>query len=205
MTDASGDDQSVYDITSVPRIRINLSSGFLSAQSGANYSLTTGGGTNIGGSAPKAGSGTMAIVAYQLTITANFGDTIWLGGNFYYNPLDSKGKQTVDTKYHFNYYGVKVVQNQSLCANFSSASFTAESSFGSGTSQNRAAGVNAPGYTKINIGPSSPGDNYYSVVNNTSADNSTIMQLLTLLVLAPAVPQGFLADTGISLVTILAQ
>ena len=173
MTDASGDDQSVYDITSVPRIRINLSSGFANAQSGANYSLITGGGTCVGGSVPKAGSGTLAIVAYQLTVTANFGDTLWIGGNFYYNPLNSSGNPTVNTKYHFNYYGVKVIQNQTLCANSSSASFTAESSFGSGTTQNRPAGVDAPGFTKVNIGANQPADNFYSIVNNTSATGAT--------------------------------
>lgn len=168
MTDKTNDDQAVYDATTVPtRIRINLSSGFANAQSGANYSLTTGGGTCVGGSVPKAGSGTLAIVAYQVTITASFGDTLWLGGNFYYTLAG------IANKYHFNYYGVKVVQNQTLCANSSSASFTAESSFGSGTTQNRTAGVNAPGFTKVNIGANQPADNYYSVVNNTSATGAT--------------------------------
>ncbi|HET7117672.1 MAG TPA: T9SS type A sorting domain-containing protein [Hanamia sp.] len=172
MTDASGDDQSVYDVTSVPRIRINLGPGFSNAQAGANYSLTTGGGKVVGGTVPIAGPGTLAIVAYRLLITANYGDTIWIGGNFYYN-LWYKNKPTVDTKYHFDYYGVKVIQNQGLCPNFSSASFSAESSFGSGSTQNRPTGIIAPGYTKMNITTSAPNDNYYAIVNNTSGTGST--------------------------------
>lgn len=173
MTDISGDDQSVYDATTVPRIRINLSSGFSNAQGGANYSLSTGGGTCVGGSVPIAGPGTLAIVAYQLIVTANYGDTIWIGGNFYYNLLDKKDKPTVNTKYHFDYFGIKVIQNQGLCPNFSSASFSAESSFGSGNTQNRATGIVAPGYSKMNISTNAPNDNYYAIVNNTSGTGST--------------------------------
>ncbi|MGH2565763.1 MAG: hypothetical protein ACRDE5_14700, partial [Ginsengibacter sp.] len=74
--------------------------------------------------------------------------------------------------YRFDYAGIKIIQNQALCNNFSSASFTADSSFGSGNIQNRALAADVPGYTKINLGLNAPGDNYYSIANNTSADGT---------------------------------
>lgn len=172
-TDGSGNDPGVYD-ASKPGVRINIGTsspyGGL-AYSGANFSSTVGGGNVTGGDVPKGGGGTMGIIAYRLQITGNFGDIINPKGTFYYSY--KKGQKTVNSSYDFNYPGIKIVQNQGLCANFSSTSFTAESSFGSGTTQNRAAGVNAPGYTKVNLAANAPGDNYYAIANNTSANGST--------------------------------
>ena len=179
-TDGSGNDQGVYD-ASKPALRINIGTsppyGGL-AYSGANFYSTTGGGNVTGGDVPKGGGGTMGIIAYQLLITGNFGDIINPTGTFYYSYTTTTGGRnpvttTTNTSYNFNYSGIKIVQNQGLCTNFSSTSFTAESSFGSGTTQNRAAGVNAPGYTKVNLAANAPGDNYYAIANNTSATGST--------------------------------
>src|ERR1019366_5617379 len=39
--------------------------------------------------------------------------------------------------------------------------------------QNRALSAIVPGYTKINIGLNAPQDNYFSIVNNSSADGTT--------------------------------
>lgn len=181
-SDASGDDAGVYDAT-VPGVRINLgtlASGLGGpAYSGANFNLTTGGGSINGGDVPKGGGGTLGIIAYRLVITGSFGGVINPTGTFYYSYTTRSGPwwnpvtTTHNTSYVFNYPGIEIVQNQGLCANFSSASFTAESSFGSGTTQNRTAGVDAPGYTKVNIGANAPNDGHYSVVNNTSATDST--------------------------------
>ncbi|HEY5367847.1 MAG TPA: T9SS type A sorting domain-containing protein [Hanamia sp.] len=170
--DLSGNDAGVYD-GAVPGIRINV--GTITPATIAGFYSTTGGGVVNGGDVPIGGGGTIGIVAYQLIVTASYGATINPTGTFYYSyagGTKSKPKIIADSVV-FDSTTIKVVQNQGLCTNFSSASFTAESSFGSGTTQNRAVGVNAPGYTKVNIGANAPQDGYYSVVNNTSADGTT--------------------------------
>ena len=165
-TDATNDDEGV--LRTSDKIRLNLGSGASYAKTtGPSFAATTGGGTITAGSVPKFYGSTLFIVAYKLLITANNGDTIHPTGNFYF---DTSG---VNRTYRFNYAGIKVIQNQALCTNFSSATFTAESSFGSGSIQNRALGVNAPGYVKKTLDVNNPGDNYYSVVNNTSANGTT--------------------------------
>lgn len=171
-SDPSGDDAGVYN-PGLPGLRINLGTATTLGGTAtiANFNSTTGGGGISGGDVPKGGGGTLGIIAYRLVITASFGSIINPTGTFYYSYV--KGGKTISTSYIFNYSGIEIVQNQGLCANFSSASFTAESSFGNGTTQNRVAGVNAPGYTKVNIGANSPSDGNYSVVNNTSANGST--------------------------------
>src|SRR5690606_27726097 len=75
--------------------------------------------------------------------------------------------------HRFNYAGIKVIQNQDLCTNFSSASFTAESDFGKGTIQNRVIGATVPGYNKVNLNANDPGDGNYAIANNTSANGTT--------------------------------
>jgi len=175
-SDASADDAGVYDAAAGHGVRINIGTttpGGM-AYSGANFNLTTGGGTITGGDVPKGGGGTLGIIAYRLVITGSFGNIINPTGRFYYSYSTGGRHPTIDsTSYVFNYSGIEIVKNQSLCVNFSSASFSAESSFGSGTTQNRAAGVNSPSYTKTNIGANSPADGFYSVVNNTSATGAT--------------------------------
>ena len=167
-TDLTNDDAGVYVATGSPRVRVNIGSGFSKARSGINFGSTSGGGTITGGtSLPKFYGSTLFVVAYQLLITANNGDTIHPTGNFYF---DTSG---INRKYHFDYSGIKIIQNQDLCTNFSSATFTAESSFGSGSIQNRVLGANAPGYVKKTLDLNNPGDNYYSIVNNTSANGTT--------------------------------
>ncbi len=167
-TDITNDDPGVYD-ASVPGVRINIGTFTLggNAVSGINFYTNSGGGTVKGGDVPIAGPGTLGIIAYRLKITASLGDTIRLGGNFYYK----EGPNS--KKYHFDPTEVKIIKNEGFCTNFSSASFTAESSFGSGNTQNRPQGVAAPGYSKMNITTGSPNDNYYSIVNNTSGTGST--------------------------------
>ncbi|MEO8763299.1 MAG: T9SS type A sorting domain-containing protein [Ginsengibacter sp.] len=166
-TNTSNDDEGVYVSTGAPRIRVNIGTGFSNARSGASFGSATGGGTVTAGTVPKFYGSTLFIVAYKLKITAANGDTLNPTGNFYF---DTSG---VNRKFRFNYAGIKVVQNQALCTNFSSSTFTAESSFGTGSVQNRTLAATVPGYTKINLGASAPGDNYYSIANNTSADGTT--------------------------------
>jgi hypothetical protein len=168
-TDAPLDDNGLYDVSGgIPRVRVNIGNGTTAPNSGiANFGVTTGGGTVTPGNTPKFYGTTLFIVAYRLLITANYGDTIHLTGNFY---MDTSG---IKRNYRFNYAGIKIIQNQALCNNFSSASFSAESSFQSGNTQNRPLGATVPGYIKINMGPNTPNDNYYTIANNTSADGTT--------------------------------
>ena len=169
-TDASNDDGGVYD-GAIPAVRINIKgngTGFTSAQNGANFGLATGGGTVVNGTTlPKFYGNTLFIVAYKLLVTASNGDTIHPTGNYYF---DTSG---TTKSYRFNYAGIKVIQNQALCNNYSGATFTAESSFGSGNIQNRVAPAIVPAYTKVNLALNTPADNYYSIANNTSADGTT--------------------------------
>ncbi len=168
-TDKSNDDNGVYDIsTGTPRVRVNIGQSTSKAQSGGGFLSTSGGGKIVGGTdMPKFYGGTLLMVAYQLKITASFGDVINLTGNYYF---DTSG---ANRKFHFDPITIKVIQNSGLCANFSSASFTADSSFGTGIVQNRLLGATVPGYTKVNITANAPQDGYYSIVNNTSPTQKT--------------------------------
>ncbi len=166
-TDLTNDDAGVYDPMGNPRIRVNIGTGFANAQNGINFGNITGGGTVAAGSVPKFYGSTLFIVAYKLLITANNGDTIHPTGNYFF---DTAG---VNQTFRFNYAGIKVIKNQALCNNFSSATFTAESSFDSGTIQNRVLPAIVPGYTKVDLAANAPGDNYYSIANNTSATGAT--------------------------------
>lgn len=165
-TNAGNDDAGVYVSTAPARLRVNIGSAAGFAKAGVNFGQTTGGGTIIPNDKPKFYGKTLLVVAYQLRVTANFDNIIKLTGNFYYNDGANRIKR-------FNYADIRIMQNVDLCTNFSSASFTAESSFGSGVLQNRTAGANVPGYIKKNLDANSPQDNYYSIANNTSGTGST--------------------------------
>ena len=176
-TDAGSDDKGVYTTTGgISRLRVNLGSGASNpGATTASFGSTSGGGTVNPGDLPKFYGTTLFIVAYRLVITANNDDIIYLTGNYYYDSTYKKsGSNHTDQKtFRFNYAGIKIIQNLGLCINFSSASFTAESDFGRGSVQNRAAGAIVPGYTKVNLDASNPNDGYYSIVNNTSANGNT--------------------------------
>ena len=168
-TNAALDDPGIYDVSGgIPRIRVNLGTGAANPNSGiANFGVTTGGGTVTPGTVPKFYGTTLFIVAYQLLITANYGDTIHLTGNYY---LDTSG---IKRNFRFDYAGIKIIKNQALCTNFSGAGFTADSSFKSGNTQNRVLPATVPGYSKVNMGANAPQDNYYAIANNTSANGTT--------------------------------
>ncbi|HEV8081729.1 MAG TPA: T9SS type A sorting domain-containing protein [Chitinophagaceae bacterium] len=169
-TNAPLDDKGVYATTGgIGRVRVNIGTGAANPDNGiATFGVNTGGGTITPGvNKPLFYGKTLLVVAYRLLITANYGDTIHLTGNFY---VDTSG---VKTTYRFNYPGIKIIQNQALCNNFSSASFTADSSFKSGNTQNRALPAIVPGYIKVNMGANAPVDNYYAIANNTSSNGTT--------------------------------
>ncbi len=166
-TDAQSDDLGLYVSGTTPRIRVNIGTGATNPTSGS-FGTNSGGGTVTPGDKPKFYSTTLFMVAYRLQITASFGDTIHLTGNYYFDTSGTK------RKYRFDYDGIKIIQNSGLCSNFSSASFTTDSSFGEGTTQNRTLGVaGGNDYTQIDMGANAPGDGYYAIANNTSADGTT--------------------------------
>lgn len=164
----------IYDISNgIPRVRVNLGTGASAPVIGtgaSQFGSTSGGGTVTPNDKPKFYGTTLFIVAYRLVITANFDDVIYLRGNYYYDSV----KNGTHKKIHkFKYAGIKIIQNQDLCTNFSSASFTAESDYGSGNIQNRPLGATVPGYNKVNLNANDPGDGNYAIANNTSANGTT--------------------------------
>lgn len=168
-SDGSSDDLGGYDAIN-KRLRVNLGTGAPNVDM-SNYTSTSGGTVNPGDK-PMFYSTTLFMVAYQLKITASFGSTIQLTGNYYFDTANSKGKY-ITSSYQFNYGQIKIIQNSGLCTNFSSASFTADSSFGNGTVQNRALAAIVPGYNKVDLNANQPVDGNYSIVNNTSPNQVT--------------------------------
>lgn len=173
-TNADNDDPGVYDVSGGnPRLRVNLGVGAQNARASTaanRFGSTTGGGTVSPNDKPKFYGKTLFVIAYRLVITANYNDIIYLTGNYYY---DSVRNGTHKRNHRFNYAGIKVIQNQDLCTNFSSASFTAESDFGTGNIQNRPTGATVPGYNKVLLNANDPGDGNYAIANNTSANGTT--------------------------------
>jgi hypothetical protein len=182
-TDTDNDDLGVYDVSGgIPRIRVNLGVGAQGALAGTaanRFGNTTGGGTVTPNEKPKFYGKTLFVVAYRLVITAEFDDIIYLTGNYYWDSTYTKKEKGKDVKYadpknhRFNYAGIKVIQNQDLCINFSSATFTAESDFGLGSLQNRPTGATVPGYNKVPLNANDPQDGNYAIANNTSANGTT--------------------------------
>lgn len=171
-TDNSNDDLGAY--TTLPGgyrvLRINIGTGAPNVST-TDITTNTGGGTvKDNTNLPKKSSTEyLFLVAYQLQVTATIGDILYPTGTFYFT--DNSGSKKTE---HSKYPGIMVTPNQALCNNFSSASFTAESSFGSGNTQNRSAGtINVPGYNIVNMGPSDPKDGNFAIANNTSADGTT--------------------------------
>lgn len=167
-SNAGNDDEGMVRVSGgITYLRINIGSGAANVTTG-NFNNSSGGGSITPGVRPMFYGTTLFVVAYQLVITADFGDIVYPSGTFYYR--DQHGVSKIE---HFSYPGIRILPNEGLCQNFSSASFTAESDFGRGTLQNRVAGVAAPGYTKWNLTPNNPVDGQYSVANNTSGSGST--------------------------------
>ncbi|MCO6496948.1 MAG: T9SS type A sorting domain-containing protein [Chitinophagaceae bacterium] len=171
-TDAGGDDVAMTILSGSDKVmKINLGKG-ASIVDFLNFGTASGGGTIDPGDKPKFYGTTLFVVAYRLEVTADFEETINPGGKFYYTYKNNKNKD-VSAQYGFRYGDILVTPNTGLCQNYASASFTAESSFGSGIIQNRAAGANVPGYLKVNMSINLPNDGKYAIANNTSADGTT--------------------------------
>lgn len=169
-TDAAGDDVAMVKMAGTRQtLRVNIGTGATVINNSTEFSSTSGGGNITPGDKPKFYGTTLFVVAYRLKVTADYGETVYPTGHFYYRT----GGGSTYRKESFSYGGIKILPNTGLCQNATGASFTAESDFGSGSIQNRATGANVPGYGKKDLAANAPNDNYYSIANNTSADGTT--------------------------------
>lgn len=169
-TDAGGDDVAMVKMAGTRQtLRVNIGAGASIINNSTDFSSTSGGGNINPGDKPKFYGTTLFVVAYRLRVTANYGDTIFPTGHFFYRT----GGGSTYRKESFFYGGIKIIRNSGLCQNSTGSSFTAESDFGFGNNQNRAAGADVPGYGKKNLSANAPNDNYYAIANNTSADGTT--------------------------------
>ena len=113
----------------------------------------------------------MACFRVQVNPSANYGDTIKIGGKVTYSLSGSP--KTVN----FPLYKIFLSQlNNSPCSNGRSISAASDSlgTFASGIIQNRAAALAfTTTYTKQNLGTGTPIDYYYAISNNSSADGTT--------------------------------
>lgn len=172
-TDGGGDDLGMAKSWSGTKaLRVNVGKGASNVDFMNFDGALMGGGTIDPGDKPKFYGTTLFVVAYRLEVTADFGDTVYLGGKFYYT-YKPKNSPTLNATEVLSYGGIKIIKNDGLCQNYASASFTAESSFGSGTLQNRVLEIIPQGYVKANLGPNHPVDGEYSIANNTSGNGST--------------------------------
>lgn len=169
-TDITNDDNGVYiGSPGPPRLRVNIGTGAANALDGTGFGDLLGGGAVIPGNKPKFYGNTLLVVAYRLVVTAPIGDTLYPTGTFYFR--DNTG---TDQRHRFDYAGVRVMPNENLCNDFAGASFSAESSFGSGNIVNRPTGINtSPTYAKVDMSLNDPKDYYYAITNNSSANGTT--------------------------------
>jgi hypothetical protein len=132
------------------------------------------GGTITNTSKPTFYGSTCIMVAcfrVQINASANYGDTIKIGGRVLYK-LSGVAKTINFPQYRI----ILSLPNTNACLNGTSISAASDSlgTFASGTTQNRATALAfTTTYIKQNLGVSSPQDYNYSIANNSSANGST--------------------------------
>jgi len=156
-TDAGGDDRGTI---AGGNITINIGTG-------ATSNTGSGGGSVTGGVTQPLFYNVASIfmAAYQVQVTAATGSTLSISGSFRYKDA-SNTNQTKNLA-----YSIFVSPAYSCFANAGSNLVTAETngSFGTGTTQNRAASSgNVSGFGFVTLNSASPVDGQYSIVNNTS-------------------------------------
>lgn len=115
----------------------------------------------------------MACYRVRINNTANFGDTIRVGGSVKYKMISPNNGWSNIT---FPQYKILLFKNNGFCADGAAVSAASDfnGSFGNGKSQNRTAGMMfGTTYTKQNISTGQPNDYNYAIVNNSSANGST--------------------------------
>ncbi|RYF91952.1 MAG: T9SS type A sorting domain-containing protein [Chitinophagaceae bacterium] len=115
----------------------------------------------------------MACYKVRINPTANYGDTISVGGSIRYKMVTpNNGWTTIN----FPTYRIKLFANNGYCPNGSDVSAASDfgGTFGDGTTPNRAAPLGfATTYIKQNISTGQPQDYNYAIVKNSSADSWT--------------------------------
>lgn len=167
-TDAPNDDNGMYNAATLS-LRINLGIGATAVSSTDTLALS--GGTITAGDKPIFSGTCIMVAAFRVIINSSLsvGTTITMpGGAYRYS--QSKAKIIPFTPYQ-----IALLKNLGSCNNFigSNAVIENNGSFGSGTTQNRAASAIVPGYQFIPFSGSSPNDGYYGICNNSSAGGAT--------------------------------
>lgn len=116
----------------------------------------------------------MACYKVKINATANYGDTIFVGGSVRYKMIVPATGWTIT---NFPTYKILLFTNSGYCSNGSNVSAASDSlgTFASGSTQNRAAPLAfSTTYIKQNVSTGQPQDYNYAIVNNSSADGTTI-------------------------------
>ena len=195
LTDASGDDEAVYDNTNVLYplgiIRVNVGSLPRAGASPINerqlvyqgspavtpitYSPAGGGKIHARGRPSQFARYVVIIVRYRVTVTAATGSIITTSnGQFRYNPTTTN-IASAQTLINFPKYSIYVsaTNTSTLCQGGSGVNVYTGGTFGSGTKRHDSTQLTiVPGYTWIPFGTGAPQDGEFAVVNNTSANGS---------------------------------
>jgi trimeric autotransporter adhesin len=187
LTDASGDDEAVYS-GGIMRVNVGTlnrlgSGGAGSRQFTTNVGAATtpitdapagGGKISKYGRPNQYGSFIVLVVRYQVQVTAatssifqtSYGKLMYQTGT-----ADVGGTQTT---VNFPSYSAYVSENAALCQSSVGINVYSNGDFGSGTTRHDSSQLTiAPGYTWNPFTTGSPGDGFFAVVNNTSANGST--------------------------------
>lgn len=116
----------------------------------------------------------MACYRVKINTSVNWGDTLFFGGHIKYRMISPNSGWT---DYYFDSTKILIYREQNFCSNGRSVSAASDynGTFGNGTTQNRGPALAfSTTYLKVNITTNKPNDYYYAIVNNSSADGSTI-------------------------------
>jgi trimeric autotransporter adhesin len=172
-TDAVADDAGYFYTSGTDTvIRINFGTG----------ATATKRGNLLNTSKPSVFGSTCIIMAtYRVVVYSGYGTTLGLGGGKLTGSTNAASG--VVNNYSFSSRNAVVYSSPGLCPNAVAPSNAIggdfNGTFGSGTTQNRAASSNVTGYTYATFTTGSPGDYYYGIANNTSAGGSTFTTTTT--------------------------
>jgi trimeric autotransporter adhesin len=192
LTDASGDDEAVHS-GGVLRVNVaTLNREAAAASPGTNrqfvyqcspavtpitYASAGGGKIHPYGRPNQFGGYAIIVVRYQATVIAANGTTFnTSNGAFRYKPLTSSTDDIAfpQTIVNFPRYTVYTSSDTTLCQSSVGINTYSGGDFGTGTTRHDSTQLTiAPGYTWSPFNTGSPGDGFFAVVNNTSADGST--------------------------------
>ena len=187
LTDASGDDEAVYDagvlrvnVASLPREGASTLANRQLVYQGSpavspiTYASAGGGKIHSRGRPSQFAQFVVIVVSYRVTVTATTGATFTTSnGQFRYKTTTSNTNDVTfpPTSIIFPRYTVYVSEaGTSLCQGGAGTNVYSGGDFGSGTTRHDSTQLTiAPQYTWAPFSASNPGDGFFSVVNNTSS------------------------------------